>query len=113
MTSYGSTYGSKYIMPTIPNLPSSFEANSNEPTGVAALHDHAVELEQSASDLVNDVTLATTRINEALSNITTLMRHSDNVRTDMNEKYKNEHKFHGYLGVKNPKTLLRAMALSL
>ena len=71
----------------------------------------ALELNQNIIDVVDDVTLATNRINESLSSISNLMTESNNIRSEMNEMYKRDHKFHGYLGAKDPKALIRGLAL--
>lgn len=72
---------------------------------------HAEVVEQSVSDIISDVTVAANRINGALSSIHELMNESKNVQLEMNAVYKRDHKFYGYLGVKDPKALVRGLML--
>lgn len=72
---------------------------------------HAKEMEQCVNNAIDDVILSANRINDALSSIGSLMKESNDIRIEMNEKYKNDHKFYGYLGVKDPKALIRGLTL--
>ena len=87
-------------------------ATSEEQEGGGRKVDNcALALNQSITDAVDDVTLATNRINESLSSISDLMTEANIIRSEMNEMYKRDHKFHGYLGIKDPKALIRGLAL--
>lgn len=66
----------------------------------------------SISQSVQDITLATTRIQQALHVVDKITAESDQVRRDLYNRYRMDHQFHGYQGVKDPKGLLRALSQS-
>lgn len=71
----------------------------------------AVSLQKTHQTAVHDITVSATRINDALGEVQTLVEKADTVRRELYTKYKTDHKFQGYLGIKNPKALIRALAL--
>ena len=95
----------------IPSVPASKDVETLVDDG-EKVADHAHEVEQKVKDAVDDVTLATNRINDALSSICVLIKESNDIRVEMNERYKNDHKFHGYLGINDPKALIRGLTLA-
>jgi hypothetical protein len=88
-------------------LPSFTEIESFEDP----LPNHAHETEQKVMNVIDDISLATNRINDALSSVCTLIKESNSIRMDMYEKYKKDHKFYGYFGVNDPKALIRGLTL--
>jgi len=61
---------------------------------------------------VEDITLSTIRIQQALKIVSGIITDSDQVRKDLYHRYRQDHQFHGYQGVKDPKGLLRALSQS-
>ncbi len=88
-------------------LPSDADIDSTEDQ----LPDHAHETEQKVLNVIDDISLATNRINDVLSSVCTLIKESNSIRIDMYEKYKKDHKFYGYFGVNDPKALIRGLTL--
>lgn len=74
------------------------DISTQEPT------DHEVQ------NAVDDITISLNRMNEALESVYSVMDESENIRKELFDTYRSDHKFHGYLGVKNPKALIRALA---
>jgi len=73
------------------------------------VHDYANEVQSSVKNVAEDVILAANRINNTLTTISDCILESDKVRTELYQKYKDDHKFHGYFGVKDPKALIRCL----
>ncbi|KAL7458847.1 hypothetical protein ACHAXS_000434 [Conticribra weissflogii] len=69
------------------------------------------KLEHTASTLVQDVTLATERINWMLKRVSLAMEESDGLRKEAFDKYQKEHKFHGYPKYDDPKGLFMALSM--
>ena len=67
-------------------------------------------LEIKVEHSVEDITLSSLRIQQALRSVSDLIEHSETVRKELYDKYRKDHQFHGYRGVKNPKALIRAIA---
>jgi len=61
--------------------------------------------------IVDDIVLPTNRINDSLHNLLNLIGDSDTIRSILYEKYKKDHKFHGYVGMSNLKILIRSLGL--
>jgi len=70
-----------------------------------------VMLHKKHQNVVNDITVSANRINIALRAVSSLIGKSDSIRKKLYRRYKNDHKFHGYLGISDPKSLVRALAL--
>ena len=82
----------------------------NDPNG----EDQVSELPSIDQPIINsvaDISLAANRINDALGAVVQLMEQSDSIKNEVYNKYGKHHKFHGYRAVKNPKALIRALAL--
>jgi hypothetical protein len=58
---------------------------------------------------VEDITLSSLRIQQALRLVSDLVVQSNDAQKELYDKYTNDHQFHGYRGVKNPKALIRAL----
>mmetsp|Transcript_27405 Transcript_27405/g.56301 ORF Transcript_27405/g.56301 Transcript_27405/m.56301 type:complete len:869 (-) Transcript_27405:106-2712(-) len=69
------------------------------------------KLEATATTLVQDVTLATERINWMLKRVSLAMEESDGLRKEAFDKYQKEHKFHGYPKYDDPKGLFMALSM--
>jgi hypothetical protein len=61
--------------------------------------------------VLEDCALSASRINNMAVSVQMLTAESGNVRKSLYDLYNNHHKLNGYLGVKDPKALLRALAL--
>ena len=69
-------------------------------------------LESTATTLVQDVTMATERINWMLKSVSLAMEESDKLRQEAYDKYQYEgHKFFGYPQVDNSKSLFMALSM--
>lgn len=69
------------------------------------------KLEATATTLVQDVTLATERINWMLKRVSLAMEESDGLRKEAFDIYQKEHKFHGYPKYDDPKGLFMALSM--
>lgn len=67
-------------------------------------------LEIQVEHAVEDITLSSLRIQQALRFVSELVLHSQVAQKELYDKYTKDHQFHGYRGVKNPKALIRALA---
>ena len=67
---------------------------------------------QKVEQTVQDITLSTVRIQQALGIVSNIAKESDQVRKELYRRYRKDHQFHGYQGVKDPKGLLRALSQS-
>jgi hypothetical protein len=63
-----------------------------------------------AKEAIENVTLSANRIQNLLTRVSTLTTESDNVRKELYQRYRKDHQFRGYPGVKDPKGLLRALS---
>jgi hypothetical protein len=61
---------------------------------------------------IEDITLSSIRIQQALKIVSGIITESDQVRKDLYRRYRQDHQFHGYPGIKNPKGLLKALSQS-
>jgi hypothetical protein len=59
-----------------------------------------------------DITLSFIRIQQALKIVSGIITESDQVRKDLFRRYRQDHQFHGYPALKNPKGLLKALSES-
>ena len=67
-------------------------------------------LEIQVEHAVEDITLSSLRIQQALRFVSELVVQSNVAQKELYDKYTKDHQFHGYRGVKNPKALIRALA---
>lgn len=82
-------------------------STNNEPQPQKAGHD--MEKVQQA---VQDMTLSTVRIQQALGIVSDIAKESDQVRKELYRRYRKDHQFHGYQGVQDAKGLLRVLSQS-
>lgn len=61
---------------------------------------------------VDAVTISSIRIQQALQIVSKIVTEADQTRKDLYFRYRKEHQFQGYPGVKDPKGLLRALSQS-
>jgi flagellar biosynthesis GTPase FlhF len=66
-------------------------------------------LEIQVEHAVEDITLSSLRILQALRFVSDLVVQSNAAQKELYDKYTMDHQFHGYRGVKNPKALIRAL----
>jgi hypothetical protein len=67
-------------------------------------------LQEKAEQTLQDIVLASTRIQQGLGIVLNILEESDQVRKEMYRKYRQDHQFHGYQGVRNPKGLIRFLS---
>ncbi len=91
-------------MPTITHELGGNETNEDQISESTSI-DHPI------INSIADISLAANRINDALGAVVQLMEQSDSIKDEVYNKYGKDHKFHGYRAVKNPKALIRALAL--
>ena len=68
------------------------------------------DLEIRVEHAVEDITLSSLRIQQALRLVSGLVNQSNATQKDLYDTYTKDHQFHGYRGVNNPKALIRALA---
>jgi hypothetical protein len=61
---------------------------------------------------IEDITLSSIRIQQALKIVSGIITESDQVRKDLYRRYRKDHQFHGYPGIKNTKGLLKVLSQS-
>lgn len=59
---------------------------------------------------VQAIVLSSSRIQKALEVVAKMLSESDRVRKELYHRYRKDHQFHGYQGVKNTKDLVRALS---
>ncbi|KAL3897630.1 MAG: hypothetical protein SGARI_006873 [Bacillariaceae sp.] len=69
-------------------------------------------LQKETERKVNDIVMASDRIQKGLSMVLTLLKESEDVRKDLYEKYRKDHMFDGYKSVDNPKGVIRFLSQS-
>jgi hypothetical protein len=68
------------------------------------------DLEVQVEHAVEDITLSSLRIQQALRLVSGLVAQSNATQKELYETYTKDHQFHGYRGVNNPRALIRALA---
>jgi len=68
------------------------------------------DLEVRVEHAVEDITLSSLRIQQALRLVSGLVSQSNATQKELYDTYTKDHQFHGYRGVNNPKALIRALA---
>lgn len=74
----------------------------------SAAEEEMEKLEQT----IQDITISSTRIQQALDVVSEIAGESDRVRQDLYRRYRRDFQFHGYQGIKDPKGLLRSLSQS-
>jgi hypothetical protein len=67
-------------------------------------------LQEEAERTLQDVALASTRIQTGLGVVLEIMQEAEHVRKEMYQKYKDDHQFEGYQQVHNPKNMIRFLS---
>ena len=67
-------------------------------------------LQETTEQTLQDIVLASARIQQSLGNVLDIIQESEKVRKEMYHKYRQEHQFHGYQGVRNPKAMIRFLS---
>jgi hypothetical protein len=68
------------------------------------------ELQLQLEQLVQDMSISSTRIQEGLGLVTKSVDESDQLRKQLYQTYRQDHQFHGYQGVSNPRGLIRFLS---
>jgi hypothetical protein len=74
----------------------------------APKHQLHIETERKLKDII----LASTRIQNGIGMILKLLEESDKVQQELYENYRNDHVFHGYHEINNPKGMIRFLSQS-
>ena len=100
-----------YQPPEVMDLESITDGEKNgDDAPVSAVKD--ATLESTTHTLVEDVTMATERINWMLKSVSLAMEESDKLRKDAYDRYKYDgHKFYGYPKVDDSKGLFMALSM--
>lgn len=61
---------------------------------------------------IQDLQLSSVRIQQALEVVSGIVTESDQVRKELYHRYRKDHQFHGYPGIKDPKGLLSVLSQS-
>jgi hypothetical protein len=76
------------------------------------LQSQKLSLQKEAERKVNDIVMASDRIQKGLGMVLALLKESEEVRKDLYEKYRKDHMFDGYQSVNNPKGVIRFLSQS-
>jgi hypothetical protein len=87
------------------------EAQQEEPAEPLVESNEKDDLEIQVDHAVEDITLSSLRIQQALRLVSNLVTQSNATQKELFENYTKDHQFHGYRGVNNPKALIRALAM--
>ena len=68
-------------------------------------------ISKEVNNMIQDLTLASDRINKALIEVLSTMREGENAKNELYKNYVVDHQFDGYCGVKNPKGLIQVLAM--
>ena len=67
-------------------------------------------LQRDTENSMQDIMIASTRIQQGLKLVRDVILESEEVRKDLYQKYRKDHQFHGYQGAKNPAGLIRFLS---
>lgn len=73
---------------------------------------NSIEIESKLRGALEDMSLSTGRISQALRDVLQFVEDTEAVRVEIYHKYTSEHQFRGYLGTDNPKGLVRNVLLN-
>ena len=65
---------------------------------------------KDTSHAIQDIVLASTRIQQGLTTILQILEESEKLQKDLYQHYRKDHQFNGYRGVRNPKALIRFLS---
>jgi hypothetical protein len=69
------------------------------------------EFQEYVNQAMQDITLSSIRVEQAVQLVSNLMAETDAMHQELARKYREDHQFHGYRGVDNPKSLIRALTV--
>jgi hypothetical protein len=67
-------------------------------------------LQDQTETTVQEIVLASTRIQQGLGTVLKILAHSEQVRTQLYQTYRTKHQFAGYQGVRNPRGMIRFLS---
>ena len=67
-------------------------------------------LQRVTENSMQDIVIASTRIQQSLSLVRDVIEESEQVRKELYQKYRKDHQFHGYQGAKNAAGLIRFLS---
>ena len=67
-------------------------------------------LQRVTENSMQDIMIASTRIQQSLSLVRDVIEESEQVRKELYQKYRKDHQFHGYQGAKNAAVLIRFLS---
>jgi hypothetical protein len=68
------------------------------------------QYKERISNAVEDINLSSLRIERAVNVVSDTVTEANAVRSELFKKYTKDHQFHGYAGVKDPKSLIRILS---
>ncbi len=74
------------------------------------MDEHAAMLQGRTADSIKDIVLASTRIQQGLAKVLTILKDSEKTREQLYKEYRRDHHFQGYASVRNPKNLIRLLS---
>jgi len=77
------------------------------PSGV---QDAAAALQERTTTTVQDMVLASKRIQQGLRHVLSILKDSETARQELYKEYRHNHHFQGYQGVRNPRGLIRFLS---
>jgi hypothetical protein len=72
----------------------------------------SIEIENKLRRAMEDMSLNTGRMSQTLRDVLQFVDETEAVRVEIYRKYTSEHQFRGYLGIDNPKLLVRNILLN-
>jgi hypothetical protein len=89
---------------------SSSVPQSDEEDAIVTIQAPKDPLQDQTEQTLQDIVLASTRIQQGLGMVLEILEESEQVRLDLYQKYRKDHQFHGYQGVRNPRGLIRFLS---
>jgi hypothetical protein len=84
--------------------------NTND--AVSHFDENSIEIENKLRRAMEDMSLNTGRMSQTLRDVLQFVDETEAVRVEIYRKYTSEHQFRGYLGIDNPKGLVRNILLN-
>ena len=86
------------------------DQQKTETNSVQSVQAPKAALQEATEESIQDIVLASTRIQQGLGVVLNILEESEQVRKEMYQKYRKDHQFHGYQGVRNPRGLIRFLS---
>lgn len=87
------------------------ENRGDDETIIDSMHSNVdKEFKERVDSAVEDITLSSLRIQRAAELVSSSLGNANTTRTQLFKKYTTDHQFHGYAGVKDPKSLIRILS---